>query len=158
MNIRRALAGDAPEIVRIWNAEIQTGFATFTTEEKDQKALVTRVQTPWPFLVAEVDQRVVGFACAGGFRDGPGYAYTAESTVYLAEGVQGRGLGRALMHQLEADLRTHDIHTVVAAISGANTAALAFHQAIGFQDGGILPQAGRKHENWLDLHLLFKHL
>jgi len=158
MIVRNATPADVPEIIDIWNAEIQSGFATFTTEAKTTDALIARLQTPWPFLVAEASGQVAGFACVGKFRDGPGYKYTAESTIYLAPEAQGLGGGRLLMQELEARLRAQSIHTLIAAISGENPDALGFHRSMGFENGGILPQAGRKHKNWLDLHLLFKHL
>lgn len=156
--IRTAKDGDADAIAKIWNAEIRKGFATFTTEEKTLPDLKERIISEPPFLVADINGAVAGFACAGRFRAGPGYAHCSEITIYLARDMQGQGLGRRLMQGLEDRLRDQGKHIMIAAISGSNTQALAFHQAVGFQSGGILPQAGRKHENWLDLHLLFKHL
>lgn len=158
MTIRPATPDDIPWIAAIWNAEIRNGTATFTTDEKSEIDLLTRIQGDDPFLTLLEDEEVAGFACAGDFRGGPGYAHSKEITIYLDPAHHGKGLGRALIMALELELKARGTHLTVAGISGTNTGALAFHKAMGFNPGGILPQAGRKHGNWLDLHLLFKHL
>lgn len=158
MTIRPAIPDDIPRIAAIWNAEIRNGTATFTTEEKSEADLLQRIRGADPLLALTDGGQLTGFACAGDFRAGPGYAHSKEITIYLDPAHHGKGQGRTLITALELELKALGTHLMVAAISGTNTGALAFHKAVGFNPGGILPQAGRKHGNWLDLHLLFKHL
>ena len=71
---------------------------------------------------------------------------------------QGRGVGHALLQAAERRAAGQGIHTLVAAISGENTAAMAFHTRQGFAQTGALPQVGRKQGRWLDLILMTKTL
>lgn len=131
--------------------------ATFTTVLKtdaDMQALLARSADA--FLVAEREGAVQGFITWGPFRGGPGYAHTAEHTIITAR--QGRGVGQALMQAAEIRAKGQGIHTLVAAISGENTAAMAFHTRLGFAKTGHLPQVGRKQDRWLDLILMTKTL
>jgi len=159
MILRRATAADIPAILDIWNPLIRDTAVTFTTEEKTHQGLATEIAARGEaFLVAEGAGRVLGFAGFGPFRPGPGYRHTAEHTVILADHARGRGTGRALMARLQEVARARDIHTLVGAVSGENTGAIAFHEAIGFARAGTLPGAGHKFGRWMDLVLLQKTL
>lgn len=158
MNIRAASPADAGAIAGLWNAMIRDTLATFTTVEKpvaDLAALIAdRPKAVWVLD----DGTVQGFATYGPFRSGPGYAATAEHTIVLGQGAQGRGLGRALMAQLEAGAKGQGIHVLVAAISSANPGAVAFHTTLGFTETARMPEVGRKSDQWLDLILMQKSL
>ncbi|KAJ56505.1 hypothetical protein ACMU_06065 [Actibacterium mucosum KCTC 23349] len=154
MTIRDATSGDAPAIAEIWNAEIRDGLSTFTTVEKTVAEIADRIRRG-PCLVA-CDDRVRGFATYGPFRGGPGYAHTAEHTVYLSPDAQGQGAGRALMDALEHRAAQQGIHVLVGALSGTNSAGLRFHLARGYSQTGHMPHVGRKAGQWLDLVLVQK--
>lgn len=162
MTVRPANETDAAAIADIWNRYIDGSLATFTSELKTSRAIAERIECAsdagHSFFVVETETGIEGFACTGDFRNGPGYAHSLETTIYLAEGAQGKGLGRALMARLEDDAAGAGVHLLVAGISAANPAGLAFHRSCGYLEGGVLPEAGRKYGKWLDLHLLFKHL
>ena len=102
--------------------------------------------------------RVVGFATYKGFRAGDGYTHSVESTVILAPDELGKGIAHALMQNLEDHARAVGIHTLIAAIGGENHRALAFHATLGFRQVGVIAEAGRKYDRWLDLHLMQKIL
>ena len=157
LTIRDAQQQDLPAVGALWNEMIAETTATFTTVLKtaaDLQALLTR--SPGAFLVAEREGAVQGFVTWGPFRGGPGYAHTAEHTIITAQ--QGCGVGHALMQAAERRAAGQGIHTLVAAISGENTAAMAFHTRQGFAQTGALPQVGRKQGRWLDLILMTKTL
>ncbi|MEI4231985.1 GNAT family N-acetyltransferase [Roseovarius sp. D22-M7] len=159
MRIRPGCAADVPAILEIWNPLIRDTGATFTSVEKTADGLAAVIaERGDAFLVAEDAGAVLGFASYGSFRDGPGYLHTAEHSVILSPGAQGRGVGRALMRRLEDEARARGVHLLVAAVSGENASALAFHRAIGFEEGGRLPEAGRKFGRWMDLVLMHKRL
>ncbi|WP_432816991.1 N-acetyltransferase family protein [Sulfitobacter sp. JB4-11] len=155
--IRSARRGDLPAIGALWNAMIAQTTATFTTAQKtetDLHALLAR--RPDAFLVADRDGAVQGFITWGPFRNGPGYLHTAEHTIITAQ--NGRGVGQTLMQAAEKQAAGQGIHTFVAAISGENAAAVAFHSRQGFAKTGQLPEVGRKQGRWLDLILMTKTL
>ncbi|MFW8593495.1 GNAT family N-acetyltransferase [Cribrihabitans neustonicus] len=159
MTVRPADPGDAVAIARIYNRIVRDTLVTFTTVEKPPEAIAAEIaERKGRYFVAEAGGAVEGLAYFGAFRSGPGYKHTAELTIYLSAGAQGRGLGRALMQRLEQAAADSGIRVLVAGISGANPGAQAFHAALGFTDAGRLPEAGYKHGQWLDLVLMQKNL
>ena len=157
--IRQAQPQDAAAIARIANSLIRDTLFTFTTKERSPAEIASRLsENKTPFLLAEIDGRVMGFATYGPFRAGPGYRHTQEHSIQLTQAAQGRGLGRALMQRLEEAARHNDVHVLVAGISGANPKAVAFHTAIGFTPSGHMAQVGYKWGQWLDLILMQKQL
>lgn len=155
--IRPACPEDAEAIAAIWNRIIRDTAATFTTEEKDPSAIADAMRTQ-PIWVAEEKGAALGFATYSQFRGGPGYAQTMEHSVHVAQGAEGRGIGRALMSVLEDHARAQGIHSLIAGISGENPAGIAFHAALGYANTARLPQVGWKFGRWHDLVLMQKFL
>ncbi|MEL7013556.1 MAG: N-acetyltransferase family protein [Pseudomonadota bacterium] len=162
MIIRPAIQSDAAQIAEIWNVYIRGTTVTFTTEEKSPADVTAYIETRqsggMTVVVAEHGGVLVGFAAASVFRSGPGYDHTRETSVMLADGLSGRGTGRALMMAVEAHARDAKISALVAGISGENAAAVAFHARLGFQQVGLMPGVGRKFGRKLDLVLMQKTL
>ena len=159
MQIRRMGRGDLAEVADIWNPVIRVSTVTFTSAEKTEADLVQWLDGEGPRLVAaEGPGAVLGFVGAGQFRAGPGYAFTWEHSVHVAVAARGRGVGRALMDALVAELRTRRAHGLVAGISGENPRSVSFHLRLGFHEVGRVPEAGFKFGRWLDLVLLHKRL
>ena len=159
--IRAARSSDAGRIAQIWNRVIRATTHTFTNVEKlrdDVAAMITGLDARDVFLVAEVRGQVQGFCLSGPFRAGPGYASVRETSIYLADNAQRRGLGRALLTACEKQLRVRGGHAVVAAVSGENDAGLAFHAAMGFRKVGDMPGVGEKFGRRIDLVLMLKNL
>lgn len=156
--IRRARPEDAAAIAAIWNAVIRDTAQTFTTAEKDPAALAATLDGTPPAFVAVPGGAVAGFVTAGQFRAGPGYARTFEHSIHVAPAARGRGLGRALMVALEADLAARGVHSLIAGVAGENPDGAAFHAALGYAEIARLPQVGRKFDRWHDLVLMQKFL
>jgi phosphinothricin acetyltransferase len=156
--IRPARPGDAAAIAEIWNRVIRDTTATFTTAEKEPEALARAIAEGAPCHVAVEADTPLGFVTAGQFRAGPGYARTWEHSVHVAPAAQGRGLGRALMAAIEADLAACGVHSLIAGVSGENRDGAAFHAALGYREIARLPQVGWKFGRWHDLVLLQKLL
>lgn len=152
--IRPAQASDAPWIRDLWNAVIADTLITFTTQLKSSEDIGEMIARR-PVLVLEGQD---GFATYGPFRSGPGYARTVENTIMLSPHARGQGQGRALLEALMRKARTEGIHVMVAAISGANPDAVAFHAALGFAQVGRMPEVGNKACHRLDLVLMQKLL
>ncbi|TCL08899.1 phosphinothricin acetyltransferase [Shimia isoporae] len=159
MIIRTARIGDAAGVAVIWNHEIREGVTTFTTAEKTEMGLDADIADRGDaFLVAEEAGELLGFATFFQFRGGPGYAHTMEYTIHLAPRARGKGAGRQLLSALEDRARAADVHILVAGISGENAAGVAFHERMGFEHVGRMPEVGRKFDRWMDLVLMQKVL
>jgi len=160
--IRLAGAWDATAIAEIWNPVIRESMITFNAVEKDPDDLVrfmtTRADEGHATFVAEEEGEVLGFATYGQFRPGVGYARTMEHTIMLAEDARRRGLGAALLEAVEAHARARGAHSMIAGVSGANEAGIAFHAARGYNEVARLPEVGWKQAHWLDLVLMQKTL
>lgn len=137
---------------------VRDTLVTFTTDEKPLRLWLEDISAGAPVFVAEQDGAVLGYGTFGPFRSGPGYARTAEHSVYLAPGAAGRGAGRALLEAVEAAAEAAGIRVMVAGISGANPGAVTFHRRCGYRETGRMPGVGRKMGRWLDLVLMQKNL
>lgn len=162
MQIREAKAGDLPHILAIYNTAIAETTAVY---EDDPETLAdrrtwwhARVVAGFPVLVAADETGVLGFASFGAFRDRPGYRHTVEHSVFVIPECHGQGVGRALMTELFARATGMSIHTMVGAIDSENTGGIAFHEKMGFEHAGTLPEAGRKFDRWLDLVFMTRGL
>lgn len=162
MIIRPVEPRDLPAILDFWNPIIRETTIIFSSEERTEESLgamiVTRRAAGREMLLAEEAGVVLGIATYDQFRGGLGYVHAMEHTVLLAPSARGRGVGRALMAAIEDHARARGAHTLVAAVDAANAGGIGFHEAIGFQRVGYLPESGRKFDRWLDLVLLQKLL
>ncbi len=154
MDIRRALPADLPAVAEIYGREAREGHATFDHEPRpmelwEQRLAATGVGEH--FLVAEHEGAVVGYATSVHYRPKPAYGHTRESTVYVAPGHQGLGVGRGLYDALLALLADDGMHLVVAAVALPNPGSLALHRACGFEDVGTMREVGRKFDRWIDV-------
>lgn len=108
--------------------------------------------------VAEVGRgtggNVVGYASWAQWRAKEGYRHTVESSVYVAHGRHGGGIGRQLMTALIAAARRSGAHVMLADIESGNTASIALHTALGFETVGVLREIGTKFDRWLDLTIM----
>ena len=104
--------------------------------------------------LAELICEVVGFAAYGPFRAWPGYKYSVEHSVYVAEGSRRRGVGRALVSGIVAEARTRGVHTIIGGVVSDNAASLRLHDALGFVAVGRIREVGFKFNRWLDLVFL----
>lgn len=160
--VRDANEGDASEIARIYNYSVEHSLAVFTetksTPEERLTWLRTRRAAGYPVLVAAQGDLVLGFASFADFRPWPGYRYTVEHSVYVADGHQGRGIGTSLMHRLFDVASLQGKRTMVAGVEASNRASLQFHERLGFERAGTLPSVGFKFGRFIDLTLLYRPL
>lgn len=153
--LRRATAGDAAAIATLYALHVRTGRASFELTPPDAAEIAGRIATVQaaglPYLVAERDGRLAGFAYAGPYRPRPAYRFTVEDSVYVDPALQGRGIGRALLSAVIAAATAAGRRQMVAVIGdSANAGSIALHRALGFELVGCLQGVGWKHETWLD--------
>ena len=159
MDIRRAVPADLPAVAAIYAREARDGHATFDVEGRPMALWEERLAAADDhFLVAEHEEVVIGYATSVPYRPKPAYRHTRESTVYVAPGHQGLGVGRGLYDPLLAQLTDDGVHLVVAAVALPNPASLALHRACGFTEVGTMREVGRKMDRWIDVVWLQKVL
>lgn len=161
ITIRDATDDDLEAILALHNRLIPIDATAWTerleTIDERREWFAHKQHSRWPVLVAEVDDHVVGFATYGEFRDNAtweGYRFTAELTIHVAPDHHGTGVGRLLMETLIERARAAGLHTLVAAVDGANEGSIRFHERLGFVETGRMPEVGYKFGRWLDLVLL----
>ena len=112
-----------------------------------------------PWLVAEEDGQVLGFAYCNWFKPRPAYRFSAEDSIYLAPQAHGRGLGRELLTALAAQAEARGVRKLIAVIGdSANAGSVGVHRSCGFTPVGVLRSCGWKFGRWLDVVLMEKML
>jgi phosphinothricin acetyltransferase len=113
---------------------------------------------PHRVLVAVQDGSVAGYASSGRFRPKAAYDTSVESSIYLAPGLRGRGIGTALYRALFEVLAGEPVHRVLAGITLPNPASLALHARFGFQPAGLFDEVGHKQGQYWSVQWLEKRL
>jgi len=157
--IRRAAFADIPVITRIYAHAVAHGTASFELEPPDEAEMTRRMQAildgKFPYLIAEVDGAVAGYAYASLYRTRPAYRFTIEDSVYVAPDLQRRGIGIALLKKLIEACTALGYRQMIAVIGDSNQAAsIGVHKACGFAPAGNLRSIGYKFGRWLDTPLL----
>jgi phosphinothricin acetyltransferase len=112
-----------------------------------------------PYLVAVADGAVLGYAYATAYRARSAYRHTIEDSVYIADGMNGRGIGMALLSELIARCEAGPWRQVIAVIGNSgNAGSIALHARLGFEHVGVLRQVGFKHGQWVDTVLMQRSL
>jgi len=159
-----ATISDVPAIARIYAHAVAHGTASFELEAPDEAEMARRMQTllagGFPYLVAERDGTLAGYAYAGPYRARPAYRLTVENSVYVAPDMQRRGIGAVLLEALIAASAACGFRQMIAVIgdSTKQAASIGLHAACGFRHVGILENVGHKHGRWLDSVLMQRAL
>jgi phosphinothricin acetyltransferase len=110
---------------------------------------VQRASLPW--LVAELDSALLGYAYAGKWKVRRAYRYTVETTIYLEQGREGQGIGKRLYTELLSLLRVRGAHVAIGGAALPNEASVALHQKLGFEGVATFRQVGFKHGRWIEV-------
>ena len=161
--LRPSIEADLPAIQAIYAHAVQHGTGTFETDAPDVAEIGRRrtevLGRGLPFLVAEVDGEVVGYAYANYFRPRMAYRYCLEDSIYLARDVQGKGLGKLLLAELIARCEAAGGRQMLAVIGDTeNKGSIGLHAALGFEHTGVLKASGWKFGRWLDVVLMQRQL
>ncbi|MBP7135192.1 MAG: N-acetyltransferase [Sphingomonadaceae bacterium] len=152
--IRSARIEDATAIAAIYAHHVLNGTASFDTVPRTVAETAERVGwitgQGWPFIVAEADGDVLGYAYATQFRDRPAYAATCENSIYLHPDWIGRGVGRMLLTELIDRARDCGFRQMIAVVGGGEPASVGLHEKLGFAHAGRMKSVGRKFGRWLD--------
>jgi phosphinothricin acetyltransferase len=155
LEIRPTIAADLPAITEIYDHAVRYGTATFELIPPDLTEMTRRfdalMEGGFPYLVAVLDGRVVGYAYAGAYRPRPAYRFTVENSVYLQPASHRRGIGRQLLQRLITESEARGYRQMIAVIGdSANAGSIGVHTRCGFQMIGTHPHVGFKFNRWLD--------
>ncbi|MGI5128392.1 helix-turn-helix domain-containing GNAT family N-acetyltransferase [Pseudonocardia sp. CA-107938] len=149
VTVRPLEAADWADVRRIYAEGIATGHATFETEVPDRRELDRKWLTDHRW-VAELDGTVVGWTALSPVSTRPVYAGVAESSIYVADGARGRGIGTALIHKQVTAADAAGLWTLQTAIFPENRASIALHRSAGYRTLGLRERIGRHHGVWRD--------
>jgi phosphinothricin acetyltransferase len=163
LEIRPALAADLPFVTDIYADAVRFGTATFELVPPDLAEMTRRFQTlmdgGFPYFVAALEGRVVGYAYAGEYRSRPAYRFTVENSIYLQPAIHRRGIGRQLLQRLVAECETRGYRQMIGVIGdSANAGSIGVHARCGFQMIGTHPNVGFKFGRWLDIVMMQREL
>ena len=163
LEIRPTAPADLPSITEIYEHAVRFETATFELIPPDLAEMTRRFDTlregGFPYLVAALEGRVVGYAYAGAYRPRPAYRFTVENSVYLQPAIQRRGIGLQLLQRLIAECEARGYRQMIAVIGdSANAASVGVHSRCGFQMIGTHPNVGFKFGRWLDTVMMQRAL
>jgi L-amino acid N-acyltransferase YncA len=163
LEIRPAAAADLPAITGIYDQAVRFGTATFELIPPDLTEMTRRfsvlIDGGFPYLVAAVHGRIVGYAYAGAYRPRPAYRFTVENSVYLEPAIHRRGIGLQLMERLIAESQARGYRQMIAVIGDSgNAGSIGVHARCGFQVIGTHPNVGFKFGRWLDTVMMQRSL
>jgi phosphinothricin acetyltransferase len=153
--IRRVTIEDAADIQGIYNYYVAHTAVTFEERAVTLGEMETRIRGisakyPW-FIREEEDAGLLGYAYVNTWKDRPSYRYSAELSIYVKDGHQGRGIGVELMDRLLGEVRNTDIHALVSGITLPNERSVALHEKFGFKNIACFREIGFKLDKWLDV-------
>ena len=163
LEIRPTIAADLPAITAIYAQAVLYGTATFELIPPDRAEMTRRfavlIDGGFPYFVAVLDGRVVGYAYAGAYRPRPAYRFTVENSVYLEPAIHRRGIGLQLLQRLIAESEQRSYRQMIAVIGdSANAGSIGVHTKCGFQMIGTHPHVGLKFGRWLDTVMMQRAL
>jgi L-amino acid N-acyltransferase YncA len=154
MNIRNVKPDDAAQIAEIYNYYIKNTHQTFETEPlsaDEMQARISEITENYPYVVAEENGEVYGYASAAQFKMRQAYEFSAEVSIYVKAEAKQKGIGTLLYEKLFEELRQTDIHAIIAGISLPNDGSVRFHEKLGFEKVAHFREIGYKLGRWVDV-------
>jgi phosphinothricin acetyltransferase len=152
--IRTVKPEDAPGVCSIYNYYVRETAVTF--EEipvaiREMERRIKEISAAYPFFVAEENGGITGYTYLNKWRDRSAFRYSAEATVYLKQGFEGKGLGTELYGRLLESFKKTDVHSIIAGITIPNERSVALHEKFGFKKIALFNEIGFKLGRWLDV-------
>jgi L-amino acid N-acyltransferase YncA len=154
MTLRKIRLGDAPEIRSIYNYYVTHSICTFEEAPVPVPEMENRIReviSSYPWLVLEEEGEIHGYIYANRWKSRSAYRYSAELSVYVRHGYQGKGLGKMLMGRLLTELKSQGYHTVIGGIVLPNERSVQLHECFGFKKVAHFAEVGFKFGTWLDV-------
>lgn len=161
MHLRIAAISDAPALTAIYAPYVENTAITFEYTVPTAAEFAERIKSTlsrYPYFVAVEDGRITGYAYASAFKLRAAYDWSAETSVYIARGLHGQGIGRLLYTALEDALTKQHVCNACACISYPNPESIAFHNAFGYKTVAHFSSSGYKLDSWHDIVWMEKTL
>lgn len=161
LTIRPVSEMDVATILNIYAPYITDTVITFETEVptiEDFTERILNIKEEYPYLVCEVEGKVVGYAYASKHRARSAYKYSVDISVYVEKSYHRKGIGKALYTELFRQLTDYDVYNAYAGITYPNEKSIGLHKTFGFKEVGIYHNVGYKDGRWLDVIWLEKQL
>ncbi len=151
VKIRIATASDCKDLLEIYRYFVLNTAITFeyevpTIEEMEER--MKNIKTKYPYLVAEIENKIVGYAYATDFRYRTAYQWSPECTIYIHKDFQDKGIGKMLYQKLFEILKFQGFYNVFGGVALPNDASIALHLKCGFKEVGIFENIGYKLNKW----------
>lgn len=161
--IRDSLDVDVPQITAIYAHHVLHGTGTFEIDPPSETDMASRrhdvLARGLPYIVAEQDGRILGFAYCNWFKPRPAYRFSAEDSIYVSDDARGQGIGRLLLQALAERAKAAGVRKLLAVIGdSANAGSIGVHKALGFTEVGVMRSVGWKFDAWRDIVLMEKAL
>ena len=168
LTIRSATPADASDLLKIYSPYVIETAITYEYDVPSVEEFAERIRSTlekYPYLVAELDGRAVGYAYAGVFHEREAYRMSAETSIYVAQDERGHGGGRALYDALEDACRKRGICNLYACIAYTEVedeyltqASVRFHTKLGYRMVGRFEKCARKFDRWYDMVYMEKFI
>jgi L-amino acid N-acyltransferase YncA len=154
MIIRKAQPADTQSILDIYIPFIKDSPATFETKIPslpDFQERIDQIQMKMPWIVAEINGEVIGYAYSSDHRKRDCYKWTKELSVYLLPQAKGKGIAVRLYDELINQLKSDGVNIALAGITMSQEQSIKFHEKYGFKKIGVYHSVGFKNERWHDV-------
>jgi len=154
VQIRNVTLNDVQELLDIYSYYVLNTTITFEYETPSMDEFTQRIQKitqKYPYLVATLDDEIVGYAYATSYKERAAYDWSVETTVYVKNDKHGLGIGKELYLHLEQALKEKNIVNMLACITYPNPKSIDFHTKFGFEKVGHFPKVGYKFNEWRDI-------
>jgi L-amino acid N-acyltransferase YncA len=164
LTLRPARATDLDAITAIYGHAVRTGAASYEydapTREEMMQRFTTITSANFPYIVAQDDGAILGYAYASAFRTRPAYRFMVEDSIYIAPEHQGKGVGTLLLAELIARCEASGFRQMIAVIGDAavNLPSARLHAIMGFTECGRITASGFKFNRWCDTLLMQRAL
>lgn len=153
--IRTVSGNDSKEIVEIYNHYVETSIVTFETELVSGDQMAGRIDAlvpSYPWIVYITNDRIQGYAYLSSWKTRSAYNNSAEVSVYVRPGMQGQGIGKALLQDLIDKAEEMNIHCLLGGIALPNDSSIGLHEKFGFEKKvAQFKEVGRKFDKWIDV-------
>lgn len=159
LNFRLAKISDARELLSIYAPYVENTNITFEYEVptiNEFEARIAKVLKKYPYIVAEKNEKIIGYTYATTFRERVAYNWGLETTIYLSPEAKGQNIGKHLYQKLEAILKLQNITNLVASITYPNPASISFHEKYGYKKIAHFTKCGYKKDTWYDMIFMEK--
>lgn len=148
--IRKAKLSDSAQVADIYNNYVLNSTVTFEVDSVTAEEIAERIKKSHCFLLFEEEGEVLGYAYASNYHSRAAYRYTAEGSIYLRDGSEGRGLGTILYRALFREAKGLGIREIIAVIALPNKGSEALHRRLGYRKVGVIENCGYKFDRFID--------